>query len=188
MGDWGKALDILKASGGQTLAIAVAAGLFIWLSRQGIVPEPAVWMVIAAWAVMLVCGCLAAISFLSVIGRLLAYPRRYVLRRYQHWAAQRSFEAHIPHLTGVERRIFGYLLHHNHKTFSADVDGGYAAGLLGLGFIRIAARPGQQFDIDKCPMIIPDPVWSVLERRRDEFPHQEDATEGHPWRIHWMAR
>jgi len=58
-------LEILKASGWQTAALAVAAGLLLWADRAGWIPALEPWMVQAAAVVMVVCGLLALASFAS---------------------------------------------------------------------------------------------------------------------------
>lgn len=58
-------LEILKASGWQTAALAIAAGLFLWANQTSWLPPLEPWMVQAAAIVMLVCGLLALASFIS---------------------------------------------------------------------------------------------------------------------------
>ncbi|WP_316168177.1 MULTISPECIES: hypothetical protein [unclassified Bradyrhizobium] len=58
-------LEILKASGWQTGALAVAAGLVLWANQAGWLPPFEPWMVQAAAVVMIVCGLLAFASFAS---------------------------------------------------------------------------------------------------------------------------
>jgi hypothetical protein len=58
-------LEILKASGWQTAALAVAAGLLLWANRVGLIPALEPWMVQTATVVMVVCGMLALASFAS---------------------------------------------------------------------------------------------------------------------------
>jgi hypothetical protein len=58
-------LEILKASGWQTAALALAAGALLWANRAGWLPPLEPWMVQAAAVVMLVCGLLALASFVS---------------------------------------------------------------------------------------------------------------------------
>jgi hypothetical protein len=58
-------LEILKASGWQTAALATAAGLLLWLNRAGWLPPFEPWMVQAIAVVMVVCGLLALASFAS---------------------------------------------------------------------------------------------------------------------------
>src|SRR5260221_8148593 len=58
-------LEILKASGWQTAALAVVAGVLLWPNRTGWLPPFEPWMVQAAAVVMVVCGLLALASFAS---------------------------------------------------------------------------------------------------------------------------
>ena len=58
-------LEILKASGWQTAALAIAAGLLLRANQAGWLPPFEPWMVQAAAVVMVVCGLLALASFVS---------------------------------------------------------------------------------------------------------------------------
>jgi hypothetical protein len=58
-------LEILKASGWQTTALAGAGGLILWVNRTGWIPPLDPWMVQAAAVVMIGCGMLALASLAS---------------------------------------------------------------------------------------------------------------------------
>jgi len=58
-------LEILKASGWQTAALAIAAVLLLWANRAGWLPPLEPWMVQAAAVLMIFCGLLALASFAS---------------------------------------------------------------------------------------------------------------------------
>jgi hypothetical protein len=64
-------LGILKASGPQTLALAAAFGLFWLVDRRGLIPSLPAWIVQLTVFGFLVCACLAIVSFLTVVIRLL---------------------------------------------------------------------------------------------------------------------
>jgi hypothetical protein len=88
-----------------------------------------------------------------------------------------------------EREIIAYLLAKNQKTFTAASDGGHARTLLSRGIVIILARDGQLLDPENVPMTIPDHLWDVLQKHKDEFPYKPpDETDGAPWRVHWMER
>lgn len=133
-----------------------------------------------------VCACLSVASMLSALFRFIP-PGRWIV----HWTtlAQQSgkVRAYIPHMTDHEREIVGYLLHHNQKSFTAASDGGYAATLISRGIVVQALRPGQMFSLEDVPFAVPDHVWKVLEKHRDQFPKPK-ADAAYPWRVHWMAR
>jgi hypothetical protein len=192
-----KYLDLLKASGWQTGAIAAAAGLFLYLSQAGVLPplDPP-WVVLIVWAIIFVCGALAAAS----LGSTLQAGARSLLARFKRYQAYRTaeqaFRDYVPHLTEEERIILGYLREKNQKTFVADHDGGYANMLLARGFVVYIGTRGQSFDIDKVPMAVPDHVWKVIQEMPEQFPYKpefSDRTRGRkvevePWRIPWGAR
>lgn len=184
-------LEILKASGWQTGALAIACSLILALVRGGVIPTDGAPLWVALPAVgAVVFWCLALASIGSALAKAtdpMARFRRWRLRREQ----QRSARDYIDYMTEKERHIIGYLLHHKNKVFQADEDGGYAAPLIARGIVRPSGRPGQVVDIRRVPFEVPDHVWSVLEANRERFPYVPPTgrdTEVHPWAIHWMAR
>ena len=182
-------LEILKASGWQTAALAIACGLIIVMIRFGLVPTDGspYWIAIPTIGGV-VFGRLALASIVSTIVRTLQ-PR--VLRWRRLRAERRSAREYIAHMTPKEREIIGYLLHHNQKVFQADQDGGYAAPLISKGIVRIAGQRGQVMDLTRIPFEIPDHIWSELASNRSAFeytPPRGKEPESFPWAVHWMAR
>lgn len=191
-----KWLEILKASGWQTTAIAVASGLLIWLNSSGLLPVPLhEYILQAAIVAGLVSACLALASIGSALVRASELPRSSFQRWRSRRHAEQVFRDYLPHLTERERAIYAYLLEKNQKTFTADSTGGYASTLLGRGFIHITAQRGQQMEMDDVPMSVPDFVWTVLQEHKDQFPYTPDyggdvgrrKVERHPWRKPWGA-
>lgn len=183
-----KTLELIKASGWQTAAIAASCGLMWWLITVNVVPTPEPYVVvIIAWGFFL-------FSFLTIAAICAAASRvgrNWLIQTMAKRAFAASIERAIPFMTEKEREIVGHLLHHNSKVFEADHDGGYAASLLGRRFITILAQRGQSFDLDRVPMIVPDPVWEVWKRHQDKFPYKRILDDGHevdPWRISWKLR
>ena len=86
-------------------------------------------------------------------------------------------------LSKKETEIISYLLHHNERLFTADMDGGHAATLVSRGIVRNALRPGQVFDVTDVPMEIPRAIWNVLKTIKDRFPYSGDADDPYPWRV-----
>lgn len=166
-------LEILKASGWQTAAIAAACGSFLLIARWGWVPPLEAWMIQLAAIVTLICGALAIASFLSTT--LKVFP---VQKWFSHWVdryrAKRAVRDYIPHMTEREREIIAYLLAKNQKMITADSDGGYASTLLSRGIIRIAAQPNQHVDMTDVPMVVPDHKCS--RRHRSERGCRCDST------------
>jgi hypothetical protein len=86
-----KWLELLKASGWQTAALAVASGLFILLTHRGWFPSLPDWVIPAATFGSLVCGCLALASIASAISS-------YVVAYHKQQEARRTFHlTPIPH-------------------------------------------------------------------------------------------
>ncbi|MBY2906055.1 hypothetical protein [Rhizobium leguminosarum] len=187
----GKALEFLKTSGWQTGSIAAADALFIYLSSTGVLPELGQSLLLAAWVILFLSTALTVAAIgqsVQVKGK--AYFASLAMRQNIR-KLEKEFRDQVPYLSGKERQIFGYLLHHRIKTFTADHSGGYAATLIARRYIHYAGVRGQSFDIDECPMLVPDYVWKVLEEDPSNFPYIPDLESGHeaqPWRIHWMAR
>jgi hypothetical protein len=135
-------------------------------------------------------GLLAAANFITSAHRFFPLDKWAIyyinLRR-----SKREVERYIPHMTTKEREIIAYLLAKNQKTFLAAIDGGHAATLLSRGIVTIIYQPGQQIEQENVTMNVPDHLWGVLQKHKNQFPYtapDDDEPEAHPWRVHWMAR
>jgi hypothetical protein len=94
----------------------------------------------------------------------------------------------LSELSERERDIIAYLLHHNQRMFTADLDGGHASTLMARGLVRNAVRPGQVFDITDVPMEIPRPIWNAIKTVKDRFPYSGSEDDPHPWRVGFYDR
>ncbi len=183
-----KWLEILKASGWQTTALACAFGVFLLLSRLGFLPpqEPLVTTLIVL--ALLVCVFLALASIGHTTVEIFQPRERFVLwmkRRQQ----RRTVRKYIPHMTDQEKEIVAYLLEKNQKMITADQDGGFAATLISQGILTIAARRGQVLDVLAVPFVVPDHIWDELMAQKEHFPYEPvKGREAHPWRVPWMLR
>src|SRR3712207_5043893 len=115
-----KFVDELKASGWRAAMAALAAGLFLYLSKLGHLPplDPP-WVELVVSAVMFVFGALASASLGSAIQGGIQFA-------WSTWKAKRAltkvrqaFIADIPYLTEKERQILGYLREKRQKRFMA---------------------------------------------------------------------
>lgn len=176
-------LEILKASSGQTLAIAVGLGILLAGIHFKMLPDPGAPWVVAIAAGALISGCLTVTAVASAAYRSLS---PLVDRALKRRAYERGVQEYLPFMTPAEKAIIAHLLHHRQKVFPAAVDGGHAATLLARGIILVAARPGQVFDPENVPMAVHDLAWKVFERHAEAFPYQPSSVD--PWRVHWMAR
>ncbi len=186
-----KWLEILKASGWQTAALALAFGTFIILVKTKIIPvtDSPLWIDFPTLS-FLICGFLTLANTGSAANK--TFKPGMMIRR---WRDRRrhaeDVRKYISHMTEKDRQIIGYLLHYNQKVFDADQDGGYAAPLISKRVIRCALIPGQAFDVIRVPFEIPDHVWSVLKENRESFPYTppvNDEDEVYPWAIDWRLR
>jgi hypothetical protein len=192
-----KYLDLLKASGWQTGMIALAAGLFLYLSNIGILPplDPP-WLTLVVYAVLFTSGALCAAAIGSAIQDGAKAIWGWVQRRRAKAKAKQAFVNDIPFLNEKERQILGYLREKRQKTFDVDQDGGYASTLLGKRYIYFIGQTGQTWDPRRVPVAVAEHVWEVMQERPNDFPYRpEFSTEGrgpkvemHPWRIPWMLR
>ena len=185
-----KWLELLKQSGGTFLAIAIGCGLLFFGSRAELFPLDGIFLQVVV-IVGIISGCLAIKAVIDALWAATAYPRA----RFRQWRRDRAqtkrFIDYIPHLSERERLIFGYLLHHNQRTFTNVADGGHANMLLSLGFVGIIAKGGQTVDMWEVPFGVPDPVWKGLTENRDKFPYTPKlersrhggSHEPHPWRA-----
>ncbi len=186
-----KWLDILKASGWQTTALAIACGLIVVLVKSQVIQttDSPLWIALPAIGA-LIFGCLSLAAMGSALAKVIkpaARFDRWRLKRHK----ERAVREFIPYMTDTDRAIIGYLLCHNQKMFQAEQDGGYAAPLISKGIIQRSGVHGQAVDLTRMPFEVPDHVWSVLEKNREAFPYEPPPTgevEKHPWAIPWMVR
>lgn len=185
-----KWLEILRAAGPKTTAVAVASALFLLIASWSWIPPLDPWMVQLAAFTLLLTGALAIGSAASVANDFFR-PRLRVTEWWQRRREQQAVRDYIPYMNEKERAIIAYLLAKNQKMFTCDSDGGYAATLLSRGIVRIAARRGQHVEMTDVPMVIQDHVWAVLSEHQSVFPYsppRRGQVEPHPWRVPWMAR
>lgn len=188
-----KWLDILKASGWQTAAIAAAGAVLLYANAKRLLPVPLErWMIQTAVATTIVCVCLTISSIVSATMRATQRQRaRLWSGLVEQRRLRREVAAYIPSMTPREREIIAYLLAHNQRIFTNTPDGGHANTLISRGIVVPALRPGQTFTYYEMPFEVPGYIWSVLAEHRAEFPYTPPApgeTAPHPWRVHWMSR
>jgi hypothetical protein len=173
--------------------VALLALLLLYLPREWIPDAPRsliaqnenwIWFPgIMAWTGLAVRLLLATHKFLPI--------QVWIVHWIEIERSKRGLRGYIKHMTPKEREIIAYLLAKNQKTFTAASDGGHARTLLSRGIVIILVRDGQLLDPENVPMTIPDHLWDVLQKHKDEFPHKPpdgDETDGAPWRVHWMER
>ena len=178
-----KWLEILKASGWQTASLAVAFFMFWKLVRTGAIPSShsPLWEALPALG-FLICGMLTLFGMVDALIKAIN-PRSRIALWQRRRSEQKLTENYIPHMTESDKKIIGYLLHNNQKTFQAGMTGGFAAPLISKGIIQKDLQHGQIFDISEMPFFVPDHIWAVLERNRESFPYTppERTTEPPPW-------
>lgn len=186
-----KWLEILKARGWQTAALATASGLILVLVKCKIIPttDSPLWITLPFISLVIF-----ATLFIAAVGDEIAKIIKPVDKINQWYLKRREVKAvreFIPYMTDKDREIIGYLLYHNQKMFQADQDGGYAAPLISKGIIRPSGRAGQVVSTSWMPFEVPDHIWSVLKKNQEVFPYKPppaNEIEKYPWAIPWMVR
>lgn len=182
--------DILKASGIQFAFVAGMAAVVLWIDRSGVSPIALdrtftqIVFLIGALALALALASVVMTARASVATPIaMALKRRRAVRKHAE-----EFRKYIPFMPGEERKVIAQLLFEQHKSFVGDLDGGYAAPLIGRGFIQRNLARGQGYSADDVPYLIPDHIWDVATAHRDQFKYEPDPRGGDAWRVHWMAR
>ncbi len=167
------------------MALAAVSGLYWFAASKQIIPSAENWEIRVAALGFFLFGLLWIANVVaSVIS--LCQPRQWLA----HWITQRREQArvrnYIPHMSGKDREIIGYLLARNQKLFMAAHDGGYAMPLISQRIVRNALQPGQLFEFsgEHTPMLIPDHIWNVLLAHKEQFPYASPSggeVETPPW-------
>lgn len=182
-------LDILKAKGSQFACLAVACAAALFADHQG-------WLPVALDPVFKQGTVLAGFAFAALwvasiwhaASKSLAAPiKKFWLKRARRVHAE-EFRHYIPFMPPEQRAVIAQLLHENHKSFDGADDGGYAAPLIGQGFIVVNAVRGQTLDLERVPYLVPDHIWEVAVAHEEAFPYKPNPNGGDAWRVHWMAR
>jgi hypothetical protein len=189
MGADPKWLEILKASGWQTAAVAFAGVALLYLNAKKRLPVALdSWVVEAVEVAVLVCGFLAVFSVGPHVAKKFKglwgwFGHRLAIRR-----AKRQVEKDIATMSPKEREIIGYLLAINEKMFDYSYDGGAANTLIAKRIVVCALLPGQSTNAFGVPFKIPDYAWEVLLKHKAEFPNTWKKGKPFPYAISWMAR
>ena len=183
-------LGILKASAWQLLGLSLALAVFWLLLRFGILPpSDSPFVIYGLPLAILITAGLGLASLIEQISNwaTAALKKHKEAKDRQQTIAehQRKFAEHIPYMTKNELAIYGYLLTHNQKSFTAEMDGGHASSLYKRGFIQTDAQVGHSYGMSEFPFSVPDHIWSVVEEKRDKF-SSEFSDRKLPWfRSRW---
>jgi len=188
-GWFGWLTDLLQAQAWKALGLAAGCFLLLWMHSHDFVTlssSTREWLAVVGTisAFMVVTA-----AFRSIYGYFPLY--QWLAQKIARRRAAQELRDYIPYMTKDERKIIGYLIFHNQKTFTAALDGGHAATLVARKIVTILARPGQRLNPEDVPMAIPDHLWAILVENKEQFPYAPPAngkSEPHPWRVHWMVR
>jgi hypothetical protein len=178
-----KWLEILKAGGGTTLALALACGIFLFSAHWGWLPALDPWMTQAAAFGLLVFGFLTIAACGSALYK--HFPvLEWVAHHINDGCTKQEVRDYIPYMNPHERRIIGYLIANNQKQFTGEADGGHAATLIACGIVisTLQSNPNQIISEINVPMRIPDLIWDVLIAHKDQFPNP--GVQVPPWLRH----
>lgn len=177
----------LPARLGFTLCVSCAA--VIYLGSQGIIPGVTGLLLTTLWILAAFFAAVAAAGLLSVLQKLCEHVFSFVSTKRKRRAMRKQFIEEIPLLTERERQIFGYLLHRNQNTFTAEQDAGHASTLVARSYIYSIGVPGQTVRQSRIPFRVQPDVWQVLQERAEEFPYRPETHRGSeiaPWVIPFM--
>ncbi len=169
-------LGLLKASGWQLLGLSVGlTGFWLLLRYEVIPPTDLAAVVYGLPLAVLVTGGLGLASLVEKSMKLVSTAlaerkaqREVAEKKVRH---QQEFVDYIPFMNASEKAIFGYLLEHNRKSFTADDSAGNGAVLYKRGYLRCDVVHGRSYDmISGVPFSVPDHIWEKLEENRDAFP------------------
>jgi hypothetical protein len=184
-----KWLEILRASGWQTAAVAFAGVALLYLNAKKRLPVVLdSWVVEAVEVAVLVCGSLAVFSVGPHVAKKCNALWNWLAHRWAIRRAKHEIEKQIPSMSPKEREIIGYLLAINEKMFDYTIDGGAANTLISKRIVACAMLPGQSALAYGVTFKIPDYAWDVLVKHRAEFPNTWKPGEPFPYAISWMSR
>lgn len=183
-------LAILKASAWQLLGLSLALSIFWLLLRSGTLPPSESSLVIYGLPMAILVT--AGLGLASLLEKIFSWAEAGLTKWLQEKEQkrkiedhQRKFLEHIAYMTKNELRIYGYLLKHRQKSFTAEMDGGHASSLYNRGFIQSDAQYGHSHDMSAFPFSVPDHIWLIAEENRDRFP-SEFPDRKLPWvRSNW---
>lgn len=147
-----KWLDILKASGWQTAAIAAAGAVLLYANAKRLLPVPLErWMIQTAVATTIVCVCLTISSIVSATMRATQRQRaRLWSGLVEQRRLRREVAAYIPSMTPREREIIAYLLAHNQRIFTNTPDGATRTRSFREGSLSLRSGQGRHSPITRC--------------------------------------
>lgn len=174
-----------------TAGIALACLVLWFLNARHLLPIAmhATWL-LGIVVIGIVCGSITVTSMLAPIWKATEGLRGSVTSEVKRHQEKKEIEKELPFLSPEERNILAYFLTNNLKVFEATPDGEKAATLIAKGFVVSSLKRPPGFHRDVI-FEIPAHVWSVLDKRRNEFtyrPIMNGNVEVQPWRIPWMAR
>jgi hypothetical protein len=177
----------ITTAGIYKLALMLVFAAYWYCATNGIIPDAEKWEIRVAAGGAFLFGFLWVANVVASIIDFLS-PRAWLIYWHRIHKEKQHVRRYIQSMTETEREIIGYLLTKNQKLFIASHDGGYAMPLISQKIVIHALQPGQQFDLENSPMVIPDHVWDVLLEHKEQFPSVWNEGDPHPWRIPWMAR
>ncbi len=167
-----KWLEILKASGWQTGALATAFGLFIVMVNVEIIPTTSspLWIALPAVA-GLVCLFLSLAAIGEALTKLFKPGLQFSMWRIRR-SEQKEVREYIPYMNENDKRTIGLCLYHNLQTIQVNLDAGEAVQMISKGIIRIAVYSGQRYSRRRVPHEFPLHIWKVLGEHKERFPYK----------------
>jgi hypothetical protein len=184
-----KTLATLDAISGYTYAaLVIACGLVLFLPSPlfeiDLAPLRSAW---GGWVVVGMIG-FASLTFAKIAraihpllaNALVARSERRLLR-----ANQAKVLIHLDTLSIDERRLLAECIAANQRGIVSNYLNGPLTLLVSKGIFQMAPNP--IFTERKMPYIIPDFVWTELQKRKAEFPPEDPKERRERQQYAWMA-
>lgn len=169
------------------LGLALASAILVFGPDFGLTFLSGIPPAVSAFAKvgLVVFGCLSGVGMLATAWNGVEWGWALVMKRRAKSARARWAEKSLDDLTARERNILSFLVTRGERHFTADMNGGYAASLIGRGLIHRTVRRGHTFHALSAPYSVDEDVWKALQKRKNDFKHHNpDGRPPHidsPW-------
>lgn len=178
----GRWLEILKQGGVTLLMLAAACGLIAYLGQIHLLAFPS-WVFEALLSGSILFGLLAVGAAITAVGRSV---ERWWTGMMKTRANRRAILKQIPLLTLEERKIIGDMIGQEANGRTVYGMSPVINSLVSKGFLRVAIAPGMSCDIQTMPVVVPEDVWELVNRHRDQFPPPPERS-AQSRSTDWMA-
>ena len=170
------------------IALALAGACLLYLNRSDMAVLSGIGG--AYTATWIACAGGFAFAVMSLGFQLCMWGKRWWDKNKEdgaHKQRQHDYEAKLLSmldlLSAEEERTLAWMVQNNTNTILGETGTRVLHSLVTKGLLQQATGTGELFN---WPHLPPDFVWEELQRQRTRY--MAVNVDGHPWRIHWMAR